>query len=224
MRNPWRPTRALGRATAIGVVLVAAAAVGGRADLAVIGVPLVALVVWAAATRPTAGPAVRSRLSAEVGEEGDSFTWRVDVTTVPGLRDVVGHLPGDRWTTTTPEHGHVAAASTGAATVPMAVQARIDRWGVRRLGPGQVGGFSDFAAFTWTWPEQRVETIATVPTPGVGTVATDSTSCSGEVHTKAAKSPKPPTWAGPSRRTPQRSMRARTAIGTVAALVAAAAT
>ena len=169
MRNAWRPTRALGRATAIGVVLVVAAAVGGRADLAVIGVPLVALVVWAAATRPTATPAVRSRLSAEVGEEGDSLTWRVDVTTVPGLRDVVGHLPGDRWTTTTPEHGHVAAAATGASTVPMAVQARIDRWGVRRLGPGQVGGFGDFAAFTWTWPEQRVETIATVPTPGVFT-------------------------------------------------------
>ena len=169
MRNPWRPTRALGRATAIGVVLLAAAAVGGRADLAVIGVPLVALVVWAAATRPTAAPTVHSRLSSLVGNEGDSLTWRVDVSTVPGLHDVVGHLPGDRWTTTTPEHGHVAAAATGATTVPMAVQARIDRWGVRRLGPGQVGGFGNFAAFAWTWPEQRVETVATVPTPGVFT-------------------------------------------------------
>ena len=63
-----------------------------------------------------------------------------------------------------------------------------------------------------------------VNTPGVGTVATVSTSCSGQVHAKAAKSPKPPTWAGPSRRTPQRSIRACTAIGTVAAPVAAAAT
>jgi uncharacterized protein (DUF58 family) len=169
VRNPWRPTRALGRATAIGVVLLAAAAVGGRADLAVIGVPLVALVVWAAATRPTAAPTVQSRLSSQVGNEGDSLTWRVDVSTVPGLHDVVGHLPGDRWTTTTPEHGHVAAAATGATTVPMAVEARIDRWGVRRLGPGQVGGFGNFAAFAWTWPEQRVETVATVPTPGVFT-------------------------------------------------------
>jgi uncharacterized protein (DUF58 family) len=169
VRSPWRPTRALGRATAIGVVLLAAAAVGGRGDLAVIGVPLVALVVWAAATRPTATPAVRSRLSTEVAHEGDSFTWRVDVGRVPGLQDVVGHLPGDLWSTTTPEHGHVAAAPTGAATVPMAVQARIDRWGVRRLGPAQVGAFGNFAAFAWTWPEQRVETVATVPTPGAFT-------------------------------------------------------
>ena len=95
------------------------------------------------ATRPTAAPAVSSRLSTAVAHEGDTLTWRVDVTTVPGLRDVVGHLPGDRWTTTTPEHGHVAAAPAGGATVPMAVLARIDRWGVRRLGPAQVGGFGD---------------------------------------------------------------------------------
>jgi len=172
--SPWRPTRALGRATAIGVVLLAAAAVGGRGDLAVIGVPLVALVVWAAATRPSAAPAVRSRLSTEVGREGDSLTWRVDVDKVPGLRDVVGHLPGDRWVTTTPEHGHVAGAAaagaaTAGATVPMAVQGRVDRWGVRRFGPGQVGAFGDFAAFAWTWSQQRVETVATVPTPGVFT-------------------------------------------------------
>ena len=168
MRSLWRPSRALGRATAIGVVLLTAAAFGGRGDLAVIGGPLVALVVWAVATRPTAGPTVRSRLSTEVGHEGDSLTWRVDVGTVPGLRDVVGHLPGDRWATTTPAHGHVAAAATRAATVPIAVRARIDRWGVRRLGPAQVGGFGDFAAFAWTAPEQLVESVATVPTPRTG--------------------------------------------------------
>ncbi len=166
MRSRWRPTRALGRATAIGVVLLAAAAISGRGDLAVIGVPLAALVVWAVATRPTAVPTVQSRLSTAVAHEGDSLTWRVDVTTVPGLRDVVGHLPGDRWTTTTPTHGHVAASPSGGTTVPMAVLARIDRWGVRRLGPAQVGGFGTFAGFAWTWSEQRVETVATVPTPG----------------------------------------------------------
>jgi uncharacterized protein (DUF58 family) len=169
VRSPWRPTRALGRATAIGFVLLASAAISGRGDLVVIGVPLAALVVWAVATRPTAVPTVHSGLSTAVAHEGDSLTWRVDVTTVPGLRDVVGHLPGDRWTTTTPEHGHVAAAATRGATVPVAVLARIDRWGVRRLGPAQVGGFGTFAGFAWIWSEQRVETVATVPTPGAFT-------------------------------------------------------
>ena len=169
MRSAWRPTRALGRATAVGVVLLAAAAVGGRGDLAVIGVPLVALVVWAMVTRPTATPAVHSGLSSGVGRDGESVTWRVDVTVVPGLRDVVGHLPGDRWLTTTPAHGHVAGSASTGASVPVAVLGRIDRWGVRRFGPGQVGAFSDFAAFAWTWSEQRVETVAAVPTPGVFT-------------------------------------------------------
>ena len=166
MTARWRPTRALGRAAAIGVVLVAAAAVGGRGDLAVMGVPLVTLVVWAVATRPTSSPTVTSGLSDAVGHEGDTVTWRVDVARVPGLRDVVGHLPGDRWTTTTPGHGHVAAAVTRTPTATLAVRGELVRWGVRRLGPAQVGGFGDFAAFTWTWPEQRVETVATVPTPG----------------------------------------------------------
>ena len=172
MTSPWRPTRALGRATAIGVVLLVSAAVGGRGDLAVLGVPLVALVLWAMVTRPSATPAVTSRVSAEVAHEGDTVTWRVDVGRVPGLRDVVGHLPGDRWTDTTPEHGHVAAAATGPGsghTVPLAVQARTERWGVRRLGPAQVGAFGDFAGFVWTYPLLRTETLATVPTPGAFT-------------------------------------------------------
>ena len=75
-----------------------------------------ALVVWAVVDpadgshpRCAAGSAPRSATRAT------PLTWRVDVGTVPGLRDVVGHLPGDRWATTTPAHGHVAAAATSAA-------------------------------------------------------------------------------------------------------------
>lgn len=169
MSSPWRPTRALGRAAAIGVVVLVAAAVGGRGDLAVIGAPLAALVIWSLVTRPTATPTVTSRLSDEQAHEGDTVTWRVDVAAVPGLRDVAAHLPGDRWTTVTPAHGHVAAAATDAATVPVAVAARSDRWGARRLGPAQVGAFGDFASFAWTWPQQRTEAVATMPTPGTFT-------------------------------------------------------
>lgn len=169
MSSPWRPTRALGRATAVGVVLLSAAAVLGRGDLAVLGAPLLAVVVWSLATRPKTAPAVTSRVTGTVAHEGDSLVWRVDVAPVSGLRDVVAHLPGDRWTTTTPAHGHVAAAVTGATPATVAVAVRSDRWGVRRLGPGQVGGFGDLAGFAWTWPEQRLESLATVPTPGTFT-------------------------------------------------------
>jgi uncharacterized protein (DUF58 family) len=53
--------------------------------------------------------------------------------------------------------------------VPIGVQATTPRWGVRRLGPAQVGAFGDFAGFVWTDPVQRTETLATVPTPGAFT-------------------------------------------------------
>ena len=169
MTSSWRPTRALGRALAIGLVVLVAAAFAGRGDLAVLGTPLVALVVWSFVTRPTAPPTATSRVSGHVAQEGDSLTWRVDVHVVPGLRDVAAHLPGDRWTTTTPEHGHVTGAVGEGRSVPVAVVARSDRWGVRRLGPAQVGAFGDFASFAWTWPAQQGETVATVPTPGTFT-------------------------------------------------------
>lgn len=165
----WRPTRALGRAAAVGVVALVAATVGGRGDLAVIGAPLVALVVWSLVTRPTAAPAVRSRLSDEQSHEGETVTWRLDVGAVPGLRDVAAHLPADRWTTTTPEHGQVAGAVTGAPTVPVAVTARSERWGARRIGPAQVRAYGDFGSFAWTAPQQPTQSVATMPTPGTFT-------------------------------------------------------
>jgi uncharacterized protein (DUF58 family) len=164
------------------VFALAAGAVGGRGDLAVIGVPLVALVVWSLVTRPSVAPAVGTGLSDDVVREGESVTWRVDVTPVPGLRDVVAHLPADDWSTTTPTHGHVSRAiprrppraggsgpRTTLHTVPVGISVRADRWGVRRLGPAQVRAFGDFAAFTWFWPDQRTQSIATVPTPGAFT-------------------------------------------------------
>ncbi len=154
---------------AVGLLVLVAAAFGGRGDLAVIGAPLAALVAWSLVTRPQRPPTVTSRLTPEVTREGETAVWRLDVSAVPGLRDVAAQLPGDRWATTTPEHGQVAASATGDPTVPLAVEVRNDRWGVRRLGPAQVRALGDFAAFSWTWPFQHVESIPTVPTPGTFT-------------------------------------------------------
>ncbi|MFQ6172968.1 DUF58 domain-containing protein [Oryzobacter sp. R7] len=169
MTSRWRPTRALGRAAVVGLVLLVAGATLGRADVVVAVVPLVGLVVWSLVTRPSSDPRTWSRVDRRLVTEGEESAWRVDVEAVPGLRDVVGHLPGDLWTTTRPAHGHVAGAATGAATAALAVVARSDRWGSRRLGPAQVGALGDFASFVWQWPEQRVEAVATVPTPGTFT-------------------------------------------------------
>ncbi|MBD3783378.1 MAG: DUF58 domain-containing protein [Micrococcales bacterium] len=172
MTARWRPTRALGRAAAVGLAMLAFGAGLGRGDLAVAGVPLLAVVVWSLVTAPRHAPRITSRLDTRVVREGESLTWRVDVESVPGLRDVVAHLAGDRWTRTVPVHGHVAAtverARDGSAPdTPVAISAEAVRWGVRRLGPAQVVAFSDLAGFAWVSPEQRVESVSSVPRPGL---------------------------------------------------------
>lgn len=177
MTGGWRPTRALGRATLVGMVLVVAGATLGRGDVAVLGVPLLGAALWSVATRPRRAPGVRSTVDRAVVQEGEDFTWRLDVTQVAGLRDVAAHLPGDRWARTTPAHGHVASAATGDGTdVPVAVRLTAERWGVRRLGPAQLAAFSDLAGYAWVWPVQQTETVTVVPAPG------DFTSRSGLPH------------------------------------------
>ncbi len=181
MSGGWRPTRALGRAAALGLALLALGAGLGRGDVAVVGVPLLATVVWSLVTAPRRAPRVSSGIDALVVREGESLTWRLDVESVDGLRDVVGHLPGDRWARTTPAHGHVAAAAddvsaeqggdgagpaAGRPRVPLAVGVESRRWGVRRLGPAQVAAFGDLGGFVWVDPDQRREVVTSVPRPG----------------------------------------------------------
>ena len=63
MSTVWRPTRAFGRAVAIGLGFLVFAAIAGRADVAVLVTPLAVLVVWAMSTRPTQAPSATSAVS-----------------------------------------------------------------------------------------------------------------------------------------------------------------
>ncbi|NHA67283.1 DUF58 domain-containing protein [Phycicoccus flavus] len=170
MSGRWRPTRALGRALLVGLLLLAFGAVLGRGDLVVLGAPLVGAALWSVVTRPRRAPAVRGALAEPLLREGEATTWRMDVDPVPGLRDVVAHLPGDRWARTTPTHGHVAAAvADPALAVPVGVEVTVQRWGVRRLGPAQLAAFGDLGGFAWVRPEQETAGIAVLPSPGAFT-------------------------------------------------------
>lgn len=172
MRGGWRPTRALGRAALLGLLLVVAGGILGRADVTLVGVPLLACALWALVTRPTVAPTVTSRVEPDVAHEGEDVLWRVDVAPVPGLRDVAAHLPADHWADTTPSHGHVAAAATPGELTSVAVSARMTRWGSRRLGPAQLAAFSDLGSFVWPWPVQQEHRVPTVPRPGTFTAGT----------------------------------------------------
>ncbi|PKW28038.1 DUF58 domain-containing protein [Phycicoccus duodecadis] len=167
MNGGWRPTRAFGRAAAVGLALLVIGTGLRRGDVAVLGVPLLGVALWSVLTAPRTAPTARSRLEGGPVHEGESLTWRVDVEPVAGLREVLAHLPADRWTETTPAHGHVVGTARGDGTaVPVAVGVRPARWGVRRMGPAQVAAVGDLGSFVWSWPEQHTETLVVVPRPG----------------------------------------------------------
>ncbi|MBM6399062.1 DUF58 domain-containing protein [Phycicoccus sonneratiae] len=169
MTGGWRPTRALGRALGVGLLVLVGAVALGRGDLAVLGVPLLGAAVWPLVTRPTRAPGVTTSVDPLVVAEGERFTWRVDVEPVEGLRDVVAHLPADRWGRSTPRHGHVAASADGASRgelVPLGIDVEAVRWGARRLGPAQLAAFGDLAGVVWVSPAQPEAVVTAVPRPG----------------------------------------------------------
>lgn len=169
MTGGWRPTRALGRALLVGLLVLVAGVALGRGDLVVVGVPLLGAAAWSLVTRPRRAPRVQSSVDPLVVREGESFVWRLDLTPVPGLRDVVAHLPADRWGRSTPRHGHVAAATEGLQPhelVPLGLEVEALRWGSRRVGPAQVAGFGDLGGLVWLSPEQLRGAVTVVPRPG----------------------------------------------------------
>ncbi|MGG5260891.1 DUF58 domain-containing protein [Phycicoccus avicenniae] len=169
MTTGWRPTRALGRALAVGLAVVAVGVASGRGDLVVVAVPLLGAAIWSVVTRPRTLPRVAASLDRLTVHEGESFTWRLDVEPVPGLREVVGHLPSDRWSRSTPAHGHVAASSDGvprSEMVPVGVRLDARRWGQRRVGPAQVAAFGDLGGMVWTDAAPRQDVVTAIPRPG----------------------------------------------------------
>ena len=193
MSGPWQPTPALTRAVVVGVAAAVVAVVSGRGGLAVVAAPLLAASVWAALTRPTRRPRVAARTPTPVAAVGSRLTWQVDVDAVPGLRDVVAILPSDDGVTTSPSHGHVAAAARGGTHVSVAVDGVLERWGPRRLGPAQVAAYADLAAWVWQPEETLTADVAALPQPDVFTSSAPLPHPVGLVgsHRSARHTPRP---------------------------------
>jgi len=162
----WRPTPSLTRAVVLGISAAVYAVVAGHGGLAVVAVPLLALAVWSAVSRPTRRPRVTMRPPTPVAGLHTRVQWRLDVDQVPGLAAVVAILPTPHDVTSRPTHGQVAtAASQGTGTVTVGIDGVLDRWGPQRLGPAQVAGYSELAAWLWQ-PQETLEClVAALPTP-----------------------------------------------------------
>ncbi len=119
----WRPTHAHLRAVAIALICVFAATFGGRADIAVLGVPFLALAALGERHRPRTGVACTLRTEARTLFEGQSTTATVAIAAVddaerPG--DIVAAaLETGPWFDSTPPAGSAVVGGAGSVEIAL---------------------------------------------------------------------------------------------------------
>ena len=155
----WRPTHAHLRASIAGTALLAAAVVAGRPDLALVGVPLLVVAVWAGLRRPRTDPQVEADSGPLTVNEGEDFAWRATVGGLePGARVVCVH-PGQRFLEVDPPHGIL---QTGR---DVEIGLRATRWGRRTLGEPVVYAYDRWLAWRWGTPALSPTTLTVLPVP-----------------------------------------------------------
>jgi uncharacterized protein (DUF58 family) len=166
--HEWRPTDSLVRAGVCSVLLVLVAVLTGRPDLLVLGVPLLALAVASAATRPGTVPRASSRLLHQTLREGEGTTLRVRVDGAEDVEHAVVALAEERWVVHRPPLGVVGTT----APVPPVEQLLVDvplaslRWGRRPAGHGAVTATGGWAGFQSGPFELEPTLLTTLPAPG----------------------------------------------------------
>ena len=160
----WRPTSAHTAATVTGVLLLAAAVLAGRADIALIGIPSLLAATWATATRPTTPQTATLHEPTGPTTPGE-LTATLHLTTTPDTADVI-HLritaPGHRETHlalaaqarprtgTGEEDGAPEAADADERRVPL-------RLSSVRTGPQETFDINMRGSRHGTWEEEPTE-------------------------------------------------------------------
>lgn len=160
--GPWRPTHAHLRASIAGAVLLVAAVVAGRPDVALLGVPLVLVAMGAAVRRPDGEPHLEADAEPLTVNEGEDFAWRARVSGLArGARLVAVH-PGQRFLEVDPPRGAVHLVS---AETELAVVLRATRWGRRTLGEPVVHAYDRWLAWRWSSPPLPARSLTVLPVP-----------------------------------------------------------
>ena len=155
----WRLTHAHLRASIGGAVLLLTAVVAGRPDLALLGVPLATVAVWAGVRRPRRPPRVEADDAALTVNEDEDFAWRAEVLDLePGARVVAVH-PGQRFLDVDPPSGSMQLRPD------VEIGLRATRWGRRTLGGPVVCAYDRWLAWRWAEPPLPERALTVLPVP-----------------------------------------------------------
>lgn len=160
--SDWRITPSFLRAATLAVVLVSAAVVFGRADLLVLGTPLLIITVWTLATRPRAIPSVSGTVSTTSPLEGTTQAWTIRIDDPGGGEQYAAYVGDQRTLTLTPASGALAGALPPDGLV-RTMRWRPDRWGTRQLLSTRVAVFGPWGGFRYGVVRLPNVTIATLP-------------------------------------------------------------
>lgn len=166
-RDAWRPTHALLRCLTAVLAAAVVALLWRRPDLLVLAAPFAAILAWGLVTRPRDLPDRRFALSHSLIREGEQVIAVADVqpvegaeilsaalTPTPFVEGIVSEkLRAARDSDGLRKDRGCAVADAEGPTVEgfrrVLVGARATRWGVRRIGPMQVGATSAWGSFRW---------------------------------------------------------------------------
>ncbi|MFC6705977.1 DUF58 domain-containing protein [Flexivirga alba] len=158
----WRITPAFLRAALLAVVLVGAAVGFGRADLLVLGTPLLIVTVWTLATRPRAIPDISGTVSTTSPIEGSTQAWTVRIDGGDSAEQFALFVGDRRMLTTTPDSGAVAGALGDGRTVST-LRWRPERWGTRYILGTRVAIYGPWGGYRYGTARLPGITMTTLP-------------------------------------------------------------
>jgi uncharacterized protein (DUF58 family) len=163
----WAPTPALVRVVAAVAIVAPVALLARRPDLLVLVAPLAVVLVWSLVTRPTDRPGRRFLLSHGQVREGDQVLAVAEVEPVDGAEILAAALSPAPFVEGVPRESQRLVEDADGVPVHrtsdvvdargalvagrrrLVVGLRPTRWGVRRIGPMQVGAVGAWGSFRW---------------------------------------------------------------------------
>lgn len=152
----WRPTAALGRASAIGAISLVLALAAGRPVLAAFAVPFLLHAGLGFALRPRGSPSAHRHLEHRSVYEGQATTSGVQVSAA-GAEHVVRAMGRASQVAVQPECGAAQALrpssgveqDTGGIADDLPLRLGLRRWGHVTLGEERIAFTSPWAGFRW---------------------------------------------------------------------------
>lgn len=144
----WQITPAFLRAASLAMVLVGAAVAFGRADLLVLGTPLLIVTVWTLATRPRAIPNISGSVSTTSPVEGTTQAWTIRIDGADAAEQFALYVGDRRLLTMTPDSGAVAGGLQHGSAL-QTLRWRPQRWGTRQVLGTRIAVFGPWGGFRY---------------------------------------------------------------------------